>query len=544
MDTIRMHRSFWGLAGALALVVAGACGGKSSSGNANNNNTVEPLCGNGLQEAGELCDGSDLAGATCASLNLGEGDLACDEGCLFDVGGCSIQAECGNSEIEYPETCDGTNLGSATCESLGFLGGTLACGETCDFDISGCETCGNDVIDGQEQCDGPDLGGATCESLELGEGDLACTDACIFDVSGCSIQAWCGNGVADPEEDCDGEDLAGKDCVSQGFDAGSLGCTEACLFDTTACYSCADGDETPPEASGHVPAPETLGAPADTLISVDLFDSCDIVLDSITLGLTICSAGSICLPAIVPVTPEITGTGTNVTVTYQHPTDFPAGGHVIVYLTAEDASGNLLEETWRFSIRDRFVLGTSSSSVTPFVNAIDEASPDDNLSSGESFTLNGTGGSQVRMIIRFAPEVPAGDILSARLDLGVCPGPPPGTPGTKHVDCYRLNVDSIGNQATWVLRKTVPEDTAWGLPGASEVPADRQGASSATVVATGAAVYTYLSDDVLSLVSDWQGGAGYHGILCQVRQADIVTLCSTHSNYPPLIVGEYGPPLP
>ena len=60
---------------------------------------------------------------------------------------------------------------------------------------------------------------------------------------------------------------------------------------------------------------------------------------------------------------------------------------------------------------------------------------------------------------------------------------------------------------------------------------------------TASGPYMYVSDDVLPLVLEWQGGAGYYGLLCTVT-AGQVPLCSASSNYPPRIEIEYGPPLP
>jgi hypothetical protein len=49
-----------------------------------------PDCGDGAANAaGEHCDGSDLAGASCASLGYpAGGTLGCDPGCSFDTSGC------------------------------------------------------------------------------------------------------------------------------------------------------------------------------------------------------------------------------------------------------------------------------------------------------------------------------------------------------------------------------------------------------------------------------------------------------------------------
>jgi hypothetical protein len=47
-----------------------------------------PGCGNGIAEADEECDDDDLADATCETLGLGGGTLACDAGCTYDPSGC------------------------------------------------------------------------------------------------------------------------------------------------------------------------------------------------------------------------------------------------------------------------------------------------------------------------------------------------------------------------------------------------------------------------------------------------------------------------
>jgi len=47
-----------------------------------------PVCGNGVKESGEPCDGSDLGGATCQSLGWDGGTLACTAGCAYDTSAC------------------------------------------------------------------------------------------------------------------------------------------------------------------------------------------------------------------------------------------------------------------------------------------------------------------------------------------------------------------------------------------------------------------------------------------------------------------------
>jgi hypothetical protein len=57
---------------------------------------------------------------------------------------------CGNGVREGQELCDGSDLGGATCQGQGFDGGTLACNGTCDgYVTSGCRffECGNNVCE-------------------------------------------------------------------------------------------------------------------------------------------------------------------------------------------------------------------------------------------------------------------------------------------------------------------------------------------------------------------------------------------------------------
>jgi hypothetical protein len=48
-----------------------------------------PVCGNGLRETGEACDGSALGGQTCTSLGYGGGTLSCASSCAFNTSGCT-----------------------------------------------------------------------------------------------------------------------------------------------------------------------------------------------------------------------------------------------------------------------------------------------------------------------------------------------------------------------------------------------------------------------------------------------------------------------
>src|SRR5262245_26699649 len=91
--------------------------------------------------------------------------------------GVQLVTLCGDGVINQGEECDGTALGGKACADLGFAKGTLGCRQ-CHYDSSGCSFCGNDAINGTEQCDGADFGGRTCGRLGFTGGELTCTDRC------------------------------------------------------------------------------------------------------------------------------------------------------------------------------------------------------------------------------------------------------------------------------------------------------------------------------------------------------------------------------
>jgi hypothetical protein len=102
--------------------------------------TEPPRCGDGVRnEPSEACDGADLGGATCQSVGFLGGTLACGADCTFDASACTGVPRCGDGVIDrVEEQCDGADLGGATCVSLGLLGGVLACGSDCLFVTAGC----------------------------------------------------------------------------------------------------------------------------------------------------------------------------------------------------------------------------------------------------------------------------------------------------------------------------------------------------------------------------------------------------------------------
>lgn len=79
------------------------------------------LCGDGVRDGGEQCDGDDLGGATCASLGLGPGELSCAQGCGLITAGCALAEICGDhldNNLDGLIDCnDPVCAASAVCES-------------------------------------------------------------------------------------------------------------------------------------------------------------------------------------------------------------------------------------------------------------------------------------------------------------------------------------------------------------------------------------------------------------------------------------------
>lgn len=146
-STASTDRTLWWMPGAYAPGVPGDNGGAANytpraPGLLDGTGTCDPD-GDGLAGVDYDGDGArdttwrDLAGrtVTCGSLTA-----------LMDIGAVQSAptgAVCGNGLREGTEACDGADLASQTCVTLGRGAGTLVCKSDCSFDLAGCGTIDN-----------------------------------------------------------------------------------------------------------------------------------------------------------------------------------------------------------------------------------------------------------------------------------------------------------------------------------------------------------------------------------------------------------------
>jgi hypothetical protein len=98
------------------------------------------VCGDEIGQGAEQCDGDDLRGQTCGSMNQGEGYLDCNSNCTFDYDACDGPESCGNGLIDIGESCDGNNLGEDNnCSDYGYDPQVITdCTEWCTHDLMDC----------------------------------------------------------------------------------------------------------------------------------------------------------------------------------------------------------------------------------------------------------------------------------------------------------------------------------------------------------------------------------------------------------------------
>lgn len=101
----------------------------------NANVDYNTVCGNGVVESGEVCDGDSQA---CTTSGGYAGSQSCNSSCS-GWNTCASGQFCGDGIINGPEVCDGSDLGGFTCLDFNYSGGSLGCWYNClTFDVNAC----------------------------------------------------------------------------------------------------------------------------------------------------------------------------------------------------------------------------------------------------------------------------------------------------------------------------------------------------------------------------------------------------------------------
>ena len=208
----------------------------------------DPICGNGVIEGNEGCDGSDFGSETCETQNFDSGVLGCTAFCVINTSACEY--DCGNNSANGTEVCDGTDLVGADCtdEDYSNAAGAVCAADCASVDYSGCAAaCGDGFVEPGEECDGNGLGvggeNALCDAdcTAVGCGDGVCNISALENGANCpqDCNPVCGNDVIEGGEACDNLLLGANTCETEGFDSGALACAGDCSFDTSGCsYIC------------------------------------------------------------------------------------------------------------------------------------------------------------------------------------------------------------------------------------------------------------------------------------------------------------------
>ena len=240
-------------------------------------NGVCGACGDGVQQAGELCDdGNFVSGdgcdTNCTPSACGNGITAgaeqCDDANAVNGDGCDNNCTltgCGNGVLTGAELCDDGNLVNGdgcdnNCSVTGCGNGIATGAEACDdgnaTNGDGCDNnctasaCGNGIVAGAEACDdgnllGNDGCGAKCQT----EAPYTCTGSPSVCTS--TVEINCGDGV-----DNDGDsniDCADTDCaLGCNANVGPCAAGEALLVYTATDTPKPVPDATPAGATSNI----------------------------------------------------------------------------------------------------------------------------------------------------------------------------------------------------------------------------------------------------------------------------------------------------
>lgn len=176
-------------------------------------NEPDNLCGNGVLDAGETCDGALGVPASCSEYNLSNnwadgGKPACSSDCSQITAGSCIVVTCGNGTLDVGEVCDGGFGVPHSCSewdsSVTWVSGMPKCADDCSAVLAGSciqadcgeSLCGDDEVCFDDECVPASLvcGNKLCQASQT------CIDEKCYYVTD---NPKCGNNKLESGEVCD-----------------------------------------------------------------------------------------------------------------------------------------------------------------------------------------------------------------------------------------------------------------------------------------------------------------------------------------------------
>lgn len=194
-----------------------------SGANANTDNDCSAMCGNGVLEAGELCDTGITAGAGACPIGCND-NQACTTDQLVSANTC--QARCTNTQITMAMNGDGCCPSGATStndnDCLPSCGnGVVNAGETCDTAIANgngrCPTtCSDGMACTRDVLNNPGTCTAACSfpAITMPMNGDGCCPAGANALTDTDCLPRCGNGVKEGTEQCDDGNMNNTDACS------------------------------------------------------------------------------------------------------------------------------------------------------------------------------------------------------------------------------------------------------------------------------------------------------------------------------------------
>lgn len=181
------------------------------------------VCGNGVIDSGEACDGNNLNNQTCANKGYSGGSLYCANDCKsFSTGYCTKTNSCTDSDSGkdyyvkgYVKDYNGKFEDS--CSTDGYI---------CSSDPNDFRCITNNKWNSQGK---KFIDERFCSDYHNDVISYECEFGCVN--GACKKQAdsgLCGNGIIDSGEVCDGDNLNNQTCVGKGYDEGKLKCSDDC----------------------------------------------------------------------------------------------------------------------------------------------------------------------------------------------------------------------------------------------------------------------------------------------------------------------------